>query len=130
MRRMLQNMHHGPRGSSLRVLSGLSFDHAFIKCWRISHNHMPSHVLDQSPYPAAPVIPDVVVSISSGFFDQRSEPGTVPLGVVNDILSRKLLDREQGLPQSFDEVWRPKSGQEKMSELIPSIPGSSNGGLH
>ena len=130
MRRMLQNMHHGPRDSSLRVLSGLSFDHAFIKCWRISHNHMPSHVLDQFPYPAAPVIPDVVVSITSGLFGQRSEPSMVPLGVINNILSGKLLDREQGLPQSFNEVWRPKSGQEKMSELTPSTSGGSNGGLH
>ena len=60
---------------------------------------MPSHVLDQSPYPAAPVIPDVVVIIASGFFGQRSEPSTVPLGVVNNILSGKLLDREQGLSQ-------------------------------
>ena len=90
---------------------------------------MPSHVLDQSPYPAAPVILDVVVSIASSFFGQRSEPSMVPLGVFNNILSVKLLDREQGLPQSFDEVWRPKSGQEKMSELIPSISGCSNGGL-
>ena len=91
---------------------------------------MPSHVLDQPSYPATPMIPDVVFSITSGFLGQRSEPGPVPLSVINNILSGRLLDREQGLPQSFNEVWRPKSGQEKVSELIPSISGGSNGGLH
>ena len=64
---------------------------------------MPSHVLDQPPYPATPVVLDVVVSITPGFLSQHYKSGLLLLSIFNDILSGKLLDRVQGFPNSFNK---------------------------